>query len=100
VAAAEERLVAVRDGSGSPPWWEIGRAALFFVLGGVFLVLGAMIQTGHLGDATAQRQDDKARAVALLVIGALLFLPGSYVSFLAYKAFRGHDGWTFDLIPH
>ncbi len=40
-----------------------------------------------------------AHALPLLVLGALLFLPGAYHAVLAYKAARGAPGYTFDALP-
>ncbi len=39
------------------------------------------------------------RWIAFIVIGSLMFVPGSYYSYLAYYAYRRAPGFTFDDIP-
>lgn len=76
-----------------PPWKEIIRAVIFLVAGAVLLCFARLVQTGKLN---AEPGSD----IALYVIGSLLFLPGLYVVIIAYKAWRGYPGYTFDSIPH
>ena len=35
----------------------------------------------------------------MLILGALMFVPGSYHSFIAYKAYLGEAGYSFNQIP-
>ena len=66
-------------------------AAVALILSGVLLLVIGLI----LVLATAQF----SAGVALIVIGCLCFIPGSYVSFILYKAFRGTPGYSVDGIP-
>ena len=34
--------------------------------------------------------------IALLVLGSLVFIPGFYFTRIAYKAYKGHRGYTWD----
>jgi hypothetical protein len=40
-----------------------------------------------------------ARALPLLFLGALLFIPGAYHVRIAYYAYRGYHGYDFSQIP-
>ena len=61
-------------------------AFLFLVLGTIFLYLG--FSELFSGDST--------KAAERLCIGAILFIPGSYHSFLAFMALRGIKGWDYE----
>ena len=76
-----------------PPWKEIARAFIFLVSGSILLYFARLVQTGKV-------HAEPGSDIALYVIGSLLFLPGFYVIIIAYKAWRGYPGYTFDSIPH
>ncbi len=62
------------------------------LVGGFILVcIGAGLAT--------QSDTYKSVGIALLVIGGLAFLPGSYAGFLLWKAFRAHPGYSLDNVP-
>ncbi len=44
-------------------------------------------------------QQSGERWLPMLILGALMFLPGSYHSYIAYKAWKQEPGWSFDDIP-
>lgn len=60
------------------------------VAGVVLLVAGAVLTT---------QTTQFAAGVALIVIGALCFLPGAYTSFLLIQVFRGKRGFLIDHVP-
>jgi len=37
--------------------------------------------------------------IALLTLGSLLFIPGAYHLFLAYKIFQGNEGYSVSDLP-
>ena len=39
------------------------------------------------------------RWLPMLIIGSLMFIPGSYHTYLAYYAWKGEPGFSFALIP-
>ena len=39
------------------------------------------------------------RTWPLIIVGALMFIPGAYHVRIAYLAFRGRKGYSFDDIP-
>ena len=68
------------------PWKTIVIAFLFLLVGTLMLYLGfSELQAGETGNA-AER----------LALGMILFIPGSYHSYLAFMALRGVPGWTYE----
>ena len=80
--------------SARVPWRAIIYAAVLLVGGTVLLVLGSLIVTGHL-DPEVHGE----RFWPLILLGGLLFIPGSYHTYFAYKAFSGDPDWSFDEFP-
>ena len=68
------------------PWKTILIALLFFVVGTIFLVWGAQ-ETFEVGLSTSYEK---------LLLGAILFIPGSYHSFIAFMALRKVPGYNYD----
>eukprot|EP00041_Stephanoeca_diplocostata_P020185 m.447047 g.447047 ORF g.447047 m.447047 type:complete len:117 (-) comp21499_c0_seq6:1686-2036(-) len=75
------------------PYRAILFASTLFFFGSVFLIFGSCLYTGTIVT------HDPERWLPMLVIGALMFIPGSYHTYLAYKAWRGDYGYSFDDIP-
>ncbi|KJE94012.1 hypothetical protein CAOG_08809 [Capsaspora owczarzaki ATCC 30864] len=76
------------------PWRAIGLALLLFLIGSILLTFGSLILTGKI------KVDPKEdTSIPLIVIGSLVFLPGFYHLRLAYYAYRGYKGYSFDDIP-
>ena len=74
------------------PYKEITLAVVLLVLGTIMLTLGSLMLTGHLPDAFD-------RGYPLVILGAILFIPGSYNTYTAYWAWRGAEGYSFSQIP-
>ena len=49
--------------------------------------------------AHAGREQTDVRALPLLFLGSLLFIPGFYHVRIAYYAYRGYHGYDFSQIP-
>ncbi|CAG0917008.1 unnamed protein product [Notodromas monacha] len=75
------------------PWKAIGFAVVLFLGGTLLLVLGSLIVAGKIEEKYADR------TWPLILVGALMFVPGAYHVRIAYLAFRGHRGYSFDDIP-
>jgi hypothetical protein len=67
-------------------------AAALTLVGSVCIVMAILLFAGV-------SPNFENRAVALLILGLLIFIPGSYMSTIAYKAWRGERGFSFHLIP-
>ena len=76
-----------------PPKTTIA-AVLMLVTGTIFLVLGASITWGRFHSKL-----ERDRGIAMLVIGFMTFLPGSYASFNLYGAYYGWPGYSYTSIP-
>jgi hypothetical protein len=61
-----------------------------FISGIVLLVIGVILFV-NTKQASA--------GVALMVVGGLCFIPGSYMSFMLFHAFRGRQGYDVDHVP-
>ena len=70
-------------------WRTITAAVLLFVVGSVMLWLGTL----------ALRAGERDKALALLVLGGLTFLPGSYASTVVLGAALGWRGYRVEDLP-
>ena len=75
------------------PLKSIALAILLFSLGSVLLMLAILMFVGVFGD------NPDASATPLIIIGAITFIPGFYHVRLAYYAWKGYHGYSFDDIP-
>ncbi|XP_028852765.1 transmembrane protein 230b [Denticeps clupeoides] len=75
------------------PYKAIALAAVLFLIGSVLIVIGALLQAGYFN---VEHHD---RTVPVLIIGILVFLPGFYHLRIAYYAFKGYRGYSYDDIP-
>lgn len=75
------------------PLKSIALAIVLFLLGSVLLTLAVLIFVGVFGD------NPDASATPLIIIGAITFIPGFYHVRLAYYAWKGYHGYSFEDIP-
>eukprot|EP00038_Savillea_parva_P015140 m.13244 g.13244 ORF g.13244 m.13244 type:complete len:140 (-) comp3023_c0_seq1:162-581(-) len=75
------------------PYKAIAYAIALCLLGTVLLVIGTCLYIGVIW------AHDPERWLSLIVLGALTFIPGSYHVVIAYRAWRGDHGYSFDDIP-
>lgn len=71
------------------PWKELALSVGLFLGGTTLLLFG-------IGMAYFQ---DASEALPLFMLGALLFIPGSYHSFIFLMIFRKVPGYSYDMIP-
>jgi len=76
------------------PWKAILYAVILFLLGSLLLTIGLLTVTGHIVDEHYQD-----RFWPLVILGLLMFIPGSYHTYFAYKALKGDPDWDFDEFP-
>ncbi|XP_031777744.1 uncharacterized protein LOC100114926 isoform X2 [Nasonia vitripennis] len=67
------------------PWKAITLATLLFVGGTVMLVTGSLIYSDRMWP--------------IIILGALMFIPGAYHVRVAVQAYRKVPGYSFDDIP-
>lgn len=75
------------------PYKAIILAVVLFVVGSVLIIVGSLLLTGYIDTAYSDR------TWPVLILGSMMFIPGSYHVHLAYKAWKGHPGYSFDDIP-
>ncbi|KAJ8916256.1 hypothetical protein NQ315_016396 [Exocentrus adspersus] len=75
------------------PWKAIVLASMLLVVGTSLLVFGCMVVTGHI---VLQYSD---RMWPMVILGALMFIPGAYHVRIAYYAYKKVPGFSFDDIP-
>ncbi|XP_043460986.1 transmembrane protein 230 isoform X1 [Leptopilina heterotoma] len=75
------------------PWKAIILAAMLFIGGTVMLVMGSLIVSGHIDTKYSDRM------WPLIILGALMFIPGAYHVRVAILAYRKVPGYSFDDIP-
>ncbi|XP_069813836.1 transmembrane protein 230 [Dendropsophus ebraccatus] len=75
------------------PYKAIALATILFLIGTLLIVIGALLLTGHIGNGGNER------AIPVLIIGILVFLPGFYHLRIAYYASKGYRGYSYDDIP-
>ena len=76
--------------NGYPPPRTTLAALLMLILGTAFLISGAVIfWTGSRGD--------NDRGFTLMILGGVMFLPGSYASFILFGAWLGWRGYDYGI---
>mmetsp|Transcript_18324 Transcript_18324/g.43085 ORF Transcript_18324/g.43085 Transcript_18324/m.43085 type:complete len:117 (+) Transcript_18324:12-362(+) len=70
------------------PWKNVGLAVFLFVVGSCMLLGGVFTLA-----------EDGSRAFAMIVIGAIAFIPGAYATYISYNAWRQTPGFAFEQLP-
>lgn len=101
------------------PWKAIGLATVLFISGSVLILLGSLLLAGVIGVDVRQPATLSLVRIAvfalaltalflfqyadrtwpLLILGSILFIPGAYHVRIAYYAYHGREGYSFDEIP-
>lgn len=75
------------------PYKAIGLAVVLFLVGTTLIVVGALLLTGIISAKYADR------TWPVLILGALMFIPGAYHVRIAYYAYKGYQGYSYEDIP-
>ncbi|KAG0463187.1 hypothetical protein HPP92_021663 [Vanilla planifolia] len=78
--------------SNRAPVKEIAFAIALLLFGSIFIVAGIVMATHKIGG-------DRAHGIFFAGLGSVLFLPGFYYTRIAYYAYKGYKGFSFDNIP-
>jgi hypothetical protein len=75
-------------------------ALLLFVVGSVLLIVGSCVLTGVI-DARHYWPESswQAMSISFIVLGSITFLPGAYMTRIAYCAYHNREGYSFSQIP-
>lgn len=63
---------------------------------GVLLLMGIILLTTGLVIFFGPGSD---RGLPILILGAIMFIPGIYSSYVLYGAWRGWQGFDFSMVP-
>mmetsp|Transcript_16028 Transcript_16028/g.40966 ORF Transcript_16028/g.40966 Transcript_16028/m.40966 type:complete len:110 (+) Transcript_16028:292-621(+) len=88
----EDKRPDARSDSPSVPFQAICLAIGLLLAGVILLTLGALHLTEHV-------VGKDGAGWGLVTLGALTFIPGFHQSRIAYYAWRGRRGYSFDDIP-
>jgi hypothetical protein len=75
-----------------PPPWTTAAAVFMLIAGTAFLTTGLYIYFSNL-------RVGSDRGLAMVLLGFLMFTPGSYASFVLYGAYSGWTGYDYSQIP-
>ncbi|KAM8974863.1 transmembrane protein 230 isoform 2-T2 [Pelodytes ibericus] len=76
------------------PYKAIALATVLFMIGTLLIVIGSLLLAGYIS-----KGDGNERAIPVLIIGILVFLPGFYHLRIAYYASKGYRGYSYEDIP-
>ncbi|GAB6022467.1 hypothetical protein CHUAL_006578 [Chamberlinius hualienensis] len=75
------------------PWKALCLAIALFVVGSGLIIIGSLLISGYIDTKYSDR------TWPVLILGSLMFIPGAYHVRIAYYAFKGYKGYSFDDIP-
>lgn len=78
------------DETTGRPWKKVALAIGLLLVGTILLSVGLGLYLSG---------QPEAHGIPLMVLGCLAFLPGFYHTRIAYKAWKGHAGFSLQQIP-
>lgn len=75
------------------PYRAITLAIVLFIGGSLLIIIGALL----LAEVIDSKYSDRTWPV--LILGLLMFIPGAYHVRIAYYAYKGYKGYSYDDIP-
>ncbi|XP_042200515.1 transmembrane protein 230a [Callorhinchus milii] len=75
------------------PYKAIALATILFLIGSLLITIGALLLSGYIDSSYSDT------TWPVLIIGVLVFVPGFYHLRIAFYAFKGYRGYSYDDIP-
>ncbi|GFR75665.1 transmembrane protein 230-like [Elysia marginata] len=75
------------------PYKAILLAAALFLAGSALIIVGSLLLTGYINAKYADR------TWPVMILGAIMFIPGAYHIRIAYYAYKGYEGFNYEDIP-
>lgn len=75
------------------PYKTIIYTTLQFLIGTTLIVIGCLLLTGYTGHVGT------SRAIVVLIVGILVFVPGCYHLIIVYRACRGCQKYSYSDLP-
>lgn len=75
------------------PYKAIFLASVLLTVGSLLIIIGALLVAGVFDDKYSDR------TWPLLVLGVLMFIPGAYHVRIAWYAYKGYEGYSYEDIP-
>ncbi|XP_002736410.1 transmembrane protein 230-like [Saccoglossus kowalevskii] len=76
------------------PLKAIGLAVFLFVVGSALIIVGSLLLSGYIDSKYSDR------TWPVLILGVLVFIPGFYHVRIAYYAYKGYRGYSYEDIPN
>jgi len=83
-----------------PPKTTLAAVGMLCV-GSAFIIMGVHFSWSRLlgKNVESNSKDDASRGFAMVCLGLLMFIPGSYASTILWGAYRGWPGYHYDHLP-
>lgn len=87
------RVFKCKNRPSKTPYKAIALATMQFLIGTSLVITGCLLLAGYI------KRVDTSRAISVLIVGVLVFLPGFYHLLSAYRAHQGHEGCSYRDLP-
>jgi len=67
-------------------------AAMIMLFAGIALLISGLV-------VYFQNYEGNDRGLPIFILGGIMFIPGSYASYIIYGAWRGWSGFNYNMIP-
>ncbi|XP_037376860.1 transmembrane protein 230-like [Talpa occidentalis] len=93
LGVVRSHLLRCKERPVKTPYKAIACATTQFLIGIFLVITGCLLLAGYI------RKVGASRAICVLIVGVLVFLPGFYHLLIAYRASRGHNGYSYEDLP-
>ncbi|XP_035584547.1 transmembrane protein 230-like [Zalophus californianus] len=86
-------LLKFKKSSTKIPYKAVACATAQFLIGTFLVIVGCLLLAGYISKVGVNR------AVPVVIVGILVFLPGFYHLLIAYRAHRSCQGYSYSDLP-